>query len=172
MIDVKPIAVLAEIRSAIRDVDPSLFVTEMSTRDEVVDRSLDKEKAVAQLASAFGLLAVVLAVIGLYGVLSYTVARRTGEIGIRMALGAQHSAIQWAVLRDTVLLCLAGLVTGGLAALMAQRLVANELFEIAVTDPTVFVSAMVLILGLSLAAGYIPARRASRIDPMIALRYE
>ena len=165
-------SVVGEARSAIRSVDPNLSPIEMSTMVDVVDRSLSEEKAVAQLASAFGLLAVLLAVIGLYGVLSYTVARRTGEIGIRMALGAQHNTVQLAFLREAGLLCSVGLVVGGLIAVMAQRLIASELFQLSPTDPVVLATAAALMVACSLAAGFLPARRASRIDPMIALRYE
>jgi ABC-type antimicrobial peptide transport system permease subunit len=127
---------------------------------------------VAQLSTFFGLLAVLLSAIGIYGLMSYVVSRRTNEIGVRMALGAPRSNISWLVMREIILLVTAGIVIGIPATLAGDRLVASMLFGIKGTDPMSLTAAVLLLLVIAAAAGYFPARRASRVDPMEALRYE
>ncbi len=113
-----------------------------------------------------------LACIGLYGVMAHGVARRTNEIGIRMALGAQGGDIAWMVLRETLFLVVAGLVLGVPTAMLAARLISNQLFGLNPGDPLTLISAAVVLSVVALLAGYVPARKASRVDPLIALRYE
>ncbi|HEX6973762.1 MAG TPA: FtsX-like permease family protein, partial [Vicinamibacterales bacterium] len=128
------------------------------------------ERMVAVLSVAFGALATLLAALGLYGVMSYAVARRTREIGIRMALGAERTRVLWLVLREVALLASAGIVGGLLFALWLTRQVQSQLFGLSSTDPVTIGGAMVLLAVIALVAGFIPARRATAIDPMVALR--
>jgi ABC-type antimicrobial peptide transport system permease subunit len=131
---------------------------------------------VATLSSFFGFLALVLAAIGLYGLMAYAVAQRTNEIGIRMALGAQHGEVIWMVLRETLFSALLGVAIGVPGSLAVTRLasgfISGFLFGLKVTDPVTIVLASVLIAAVALFAGYIPAWRATKVDPMVALRYE
>ncbi|PYV00994.1 MAG: multidrug ABC transporter substrate-binding protein, partial [Acidobacteria bacterium] len=120
----------------------------------------------------FAILALVIACVGLYGTMAYTVARRTGEIGIRMALGAQRGAVVWMVLREVFVLATAGLALSVPAALGTSKFVESFLFGVKANDPGALMMAVAILLGAALVAGYVPARKASRIDPMIALRHE
>jgi len=142
------------------------------TLDEQVNDSLRQERLVATLSSLFSLLALGLASIGLYGIMSYAVARRTNEIGIRMALGAEQRDVLWLVVRETVGLVLIGLAIGLPTALVATRLISSRLFGLTPTDPLTITLAALLLIVVSAFAGYLPARTASRVDPMVALRYE
>jgi ABC-type antimicrobial peptide transport system permease subunit len=127
---------------------------------------------VAQLSSAFGVLAIILASVGLYGIMAFTVARRTRDIGIRMALGANRSNIVRQVLGETLILMLIGIAVGVPIALAGTRLIKSMLFGLGVADPLAIAAACVILAVIAGLAGYIPARRASRVDPMVALRYE
>jgi ABC-type antimicrobial peptide transport system permease subunit len=127
---------------------------------------------VARLATFFGLLALLLACIGLYGVMSYGVARRTNEIGIRMALGARGVSVLWLVLREALVLVAIGLVVGLIASRLLTKTAASLLYELKPNDPLTIVLATLLLAVVALVAGYLPARRASRVDPMVALREE
>lgn len=160
------------VRQAINQIDDKLPVFGVTTMDEQVRDKLRQERMIAQLVSFFGALALILACIGLYGVMAHGVARRTNEIGIRMALGAKGGNIAWMVLRETLLLVVIGLALGVPAALLAGRLVASQLFELKGTDPFTLLAAAVVLTVVAMLAGYIPARRASRVDPLTALRYE
>ena len=131
-----------------------------------------QERFTAQIASAFSLFALLLASIGLYGVMSYAVTRRTSEIGIRMALGARPTEVIRLVMREVLLLVVVGAGIGLTAALATTRLVATLLFDLTPTDPLTITLATLLLLGVAVLAGYLPARRASRVDPLVALRYE
>lgn len=133
---------------------------------------MGQERAIAQLTGFFGALTLVLAAIGLYGVMSYAVARRTSEIGVRMALGALPGDVRWLVLRETLALTAAGLAFGLVAALASVRLVESLLFGLSPHDPATMVAALVVMVVVAAASGYLPARRASRVDPMVSLRYE
>jgi predicted permease len=143
-----------------------------TTLDAQVDSSLSQERLMAMLSTAFGLLAMGLAMVGLYGALSYAVGRRTSEIGIRMALGAQRSAVLWLVLRETLVLVCAGAAAGIVAAVEMGHWVESLLFGVKAADPLTLGAAATLLIGVALLAAYVPARRASRIDPLRALRYE
>ena len=131
-----------------------------------------QQKLVARLASFFGLLALLLACVGLYGVMSYGVARRTNEIGIRMALGARGRSVLWLVLREALLLVVIGLVIGVGASLLVTKTAESLLYELKPNDPLTIALATLILAGVAAFAGYLPARRASRVDPMIALREE
>ena len=161
-----------QVRQAIDEVAHDVPVGEVSTLAEEVDNSISKYRLVAQLSAFFGMLAVFLVSIGIYGLFSYTVARRTNEIGIRMALGANPSEIMQMVLREGVLLTLLGLVIGLSVSLGLTRLLSSFLFNVHPADPLTFALATVFLILVSLMACYVPARRATRVDPIVALRYE
>jgi ABC-type antimicrobial peptide transport system permease subunit len=145
---------------------------EVETLDAQVSASLREERLLAMLSSGFGLLALLLSCLGLYGILSYTVAQRTKEIGVRMALGAARRDVLWLVLSDALQLVLLGAALGVPAALAAARLVASQLFGISAADPVAIGLATLALLGVVAVASYLPARRATRVDPLVALRYD
>jgi predicted permease len=159
-------------RAAIRQVDPKLPVFGVTTLREQLAGALQREKMVAELVSFFGLLALLLACIGLYGVMANGVVRRTKEIGIRMALGAERRRIVWMVMRETILLVLAGIAIGVPVALGAARLISNQLFGLNPADPFSLIVAASVLIGVACLAGFLPARKASKVNPLIALRYE
>jgi len=165
-------AVAAAVQQTIHSIDHNLPITDVTTLDEQVARSITDQRVVAQLSAFFGMLAVFLSCIGIYGVMSYVVTRRTNEIGIRMALGAPRSNMLWIVFREILTLVSIGILIGVPATLAGDRLVSNMLFGLSPTDPATLVSATVILLIVAAIAGYLPARRASLVDPMIALRYE
>ena len=160
------------IRAAIVEVDPKLPIVNLTTLTEQLNSTLKQDRLIARLVSFFGLLALLLACIGLYAVMAHGVVRRTNEIGIRMALGAQRTNILWLMLRDTLILVLIGMVIGIPLALASASLISKQLFGLKPTDPLTLIVAAVLLLVVAMFAGYFPARRASRVDPLIALRYE
>jgi predicted permease len=162
----------AAVRDAIRALDPALPIYGVKTMEAQASESLFVERMVAWLSAAFGALATLLAAIGLYGVMSYAVARRTREIGIRMALGAERSAVLWLVLKEVAILSAVG-IGGGLAvSLYATRFVKAQLFGLSPTDPMTLAIVALTIAFVAFLAGYVPARRASALDPMLALRTE
>ena len=167
-----PATFATAIQREVHDLNPRLQVVGLKTMDDVVNESLVRERVVAELASFFSLFALLLACIGLYGVMSFAVIRRTSEIGIRMALGARSWNVVAMVMRDTMTLVLAGVAIGLCAALSTIRLVSSFLFELMPNDPATIVIAASLMLAVAAIAGYLPARRASRVDPMSALRCE
>ncbi|MGA3185487.1 MAG: ABC transporter permease [Bryobacteraceae bacterium] len=167
-----PNQVFSAIRAKVRDVDPGLPIYAMRTTEEQISNSLSSERLIASLSAVFGFLATLLATIGLYGVMAYAVARRTREIGIRMALGAAQSNVVWMVMKEVLLLVGLGVGIGVPAALALTGLVRSQLFGIAPNDPWTLTIAAVGLAVVACAAGYIPAIRASRIDPILALRYE
>jgi ABC-type antimicrobial peptide transport system permease subunit len=150
----------------------NLPVIDISTMDEKVSRSMTGEQLMSGLAGFFGAVALLLACIGLYGLMAYSVARRTAEIGVRMALGAQRADVLWIVLRETLLLVAAGIILGVPMVLATARLVATQRFGVAPHDPLTLAVSIIVLLLVGLAAGYIPARRATKLDSMVALRYE
>jgi predicted permease len=165
-------AITTAVRAAVQQVDANLPIYGMKLMTTQVDESLFIERMVAGLSVAFGVLATLLAAIGLYGVMSYSVARRTREIGIRMALGAERRSVLWLVLREVALLVALGVGIGVPVAIASGRLVQSQLFELSATDPIALAIATALLACVALVAGYLPARRATRVDPMLALRYE
>jgi predicted permease len=160
------------IRQAIHDVDFTLPSSDVTTLDEQVAGSVSNQRLVAQLSSFFGVLAVFLSCIGIYGLMSYVVSRRTNEIGVRMALGAEPLQVLWLVMRESLQLVTVGMAIGVPVALASQRLVASMLFGLRPNDPVTLIGGVVVLLLVAAVAGYLPARRASQIDPMISLRYE
>jgi predicted permease len=167
-----PRGLAQEIRRAFAAVNSNLPITNVRTLAEQVDDTLIGDKLVARLSSFFGLLALLLASIGIYGVLSYAVAGRTGEVGLRMALGAKRSNVVWLVMRDVLVLVAGGLVIGVPAALALERLASGMLFGLGNVDgPSIAAAVSILALVAGVAA-YLPARKASLVDPMTALRYE
>jgi predicted permease len=168
----EPSSVLAGVRRAILAEDPNLPITASSTLTELVDKQMAQDRVLARLSMAFGIVALLLAAIGLHGVLSYGVARRTNEIGIRKALGAQHRTVMVMILRETGLLLLAGLVAGTFFSAAGTQFIASRLYGLAPTDPVVISVAVAMLAGVALLAAWVPAHRASRVDPLVALRYE
>jgi predicted permease len=156
----------------VKNVDPNLQISSISAAQTLIDGELVQEQLIAKLSSSFSLLALVLAGIGLYGVMSYLTNRRTTEVGIRMALGASRSSVVGLVLKETLVVTGAGLALGIVAAVFLGQLLSGSLYGVASFDPLTAVLASVCILGAALLAGWLPARRASRIDPMVALRTE
>ncbi len=168
----EPANLFAAIRQAVRQVDPNVPMYDMKTLNEQVDNSLVTERLMALLSAVFGGLATVLAALGLYGVMAYVVARRTREIGIRMALGANRGAVVWLVMREVFLLASIGVMIGLTSAWALTRLVESQLFEVKPSDPITMTIATIGIAIVAMLAGYVPARRATGIDPTTALRFE
>jgi len=145
-----------------------LQIPRIDTIEEQVDATLVEERLIAVLSGFFGVLAVLLASLGLYGVMAYRAARRTNEIGIRMALGATRGQVQGMVLRESLLLVIAGIAIGVPATLAAARLVSSLLFGVKAADPLTIAGGALLMIAVAALAGFLPARRAARVDPMIA----
>jgi predicted permease len=169
---VDPSLLMPTVRQKVRELDPNLPIYALRTTETQISNSLTTERMIASLSTVFGFLATLLAVIGLYGVMSYTVAQRTREIGIRMALGAEQGNVVWMVMREVLRLIGIGVVAGIPAALALTRVVQNQLFGLTGHDPRTLAIATVALTIVACAAGYIPALRASRLDPIKALRYE
>ena len=144
----------------------------MRTLQAQLDRTLAIERLIAMLSLGFGALATLLASIGLYGVMAFVVARRTKEIGVRMALGAKAGTVIWLVMKEVLLLLSIGLAVGVPAAILLGRFISAQLYGVKAQDPWVAGLSVILLLSVASLAGFIPARRASRIDPLLALRYE
>ncbi len=165
-------SVVDDVRRMVRSIDRNLPVFRVNTLRAQTEDSLLRERLLATLSTFFGALALLLACLGLYGLMACAVARRTGEIGIRMALGAGRERILWLVLRETLALALAGIAAGIPLALWMARYSKTLLFGVAATDPATLVFSAALLVGIAIAAGWLPARRAARIEPMAALKYE
>jgi predicted permease len=166
----EPPAVMREIARAALALDRNVPLARLRTVAEVVDRTLFLERAFALLSASFGALALLLACVGLYGTITYAVARRTHEIGVRMALGARRAAILGMVLRETLVVVACGVVAGLPAAWMGTRLLASRLFGLSAHDPATLALSTGAIVAAAVVAGLLPARRAAKVDPMVALR--
>ncbi len=160
------------MREVVAQVNTNLPLFDVKTESEQIDRLLFQERLVARLSGFFGLLALVLACVGLYGLLSYEVSRRTREIGIRMALGAHRETVLKLILRQGLVLAIVGAVVGIGVAGGVMRYLASMLYDVRANDPVTMIAVAVLLTVVALAACYIPARRAMRVDPIVALRYE
>jgi predicted lysophospholipase L1 biosynthesis ABC-type transport system permease subunit len=166
----EPAGLISAVRHAIGEVDRGLPMTGLRTVNEQIDRRLVTRRLLADLSAFFGGLALVMAAIGLYGVMAYSMSRRTSEIGLRMALGASETGVLRMVLGETLRLVAMGVAIGLPCALAASRMIASQLFGLTWADPGTIGLAIATIFCTTLAAGYVPARRAARIDPMNALR--
>jgi predicted permease len=170
--DSDPARLTAALREAVRSVDPSLAVSRIKLMSDLVSASLASRRFVVTLLGIFAGLALLMAVIGLYGVISYSVTQRTQEIGIRMALGAQASGVLSLVIGQGMQLAGIGAAIGLIASLAFSRLLKNQLFQVSAFDPLTFTATALILIAAALLATYIPARRATRVDPMDALRHE
>ena len=165
-------SVIAGLRQAIHDVDRNLPISDVTTLERHVARSVTNQRLVAQLSAFFGLLALLLSCIGIYGLMSYLVTQRINEIGLRIALGAGRTRVLWLVLQEVLSLAAAGVAIGIPASLAGDRFVSSMLFGLEGTDAAGLLGAVGVLVVVAVTAGYLPARRASLIDPMVALRYE
>ncbi|MPY90326.1 MAG: FtsX-like permease family protein [Luteitalea sp.] len=164
--------VVAAIREAVRSIDGALPMFDVRTQNEQIAATVSQERLFVTLSTAFALLAVILAAVGVYGIMANTVARRTNEIGIRIALGARRERVLWMILREAALVAAIGIAVGVAAAMMLTRYIQSMLFGVKPVDPPTIAAAVLLMLVVALLAGWLPARRASRLEPMVALRHE
>jgi predicted permease len=168
----EPNQLMGSLRAKVRELDANLPIFAMRTMDTQISNSLSTERMIASLSTVFGFVATVLAIIGLYGVMSYSVSQRTREIGIRMALGAEQGRVVGMVMREVLFLIGIGVLVGVPAALALTRVIKSQLYGLEAHDPWTLALATGLLALVASAAGYIPAVRASRVDPITALRYE
>jgi predicted permease len=167
-----PESAFQSIRTIVHNADPALPITYFRTLEEQVNRSLNTERMLAALSASFGTLALLLSLVGLYGVMSFVVAQRTREIGIRVALGATRPAAVWLVLRDALVMIAAGIAMALPCVWALGRLVESQLYDVKPTDPAMIATATLILCTAALGAALIPARRASAVDPTEALRFE
>jgi ABC-type antimicrobial peptide transport system permease subunit len=167
-----PKDILPSLRSVLRQADPDLALLNVRTQDQQIQSAMQEERLFVTLTSGFGLLALALACVGIYGIMAYSVASRRNEIGIRLALGAQPGQVRAMILRESTSLAIAGIVVGVTAALLLTRLVKSMLYGIEPDDPATIVTGVVTLLAVAVAASWIPARRAASVQPMEALRHE
>jgi ABC-type antimicrobial peptide transport system permease subunit len=168
----EPSALVQQVRKAIVAVDPTLPIDGVDPLTTLMKQSIREERLVARLATAFGVLALLLAGIGLYGVMTYAITRRTGEIGLRAALGARRSDVVWMVLFDALRLVSAGIVVGLGLALVSTRLLRTQLHDVGTFDPLSIAAAVAVLAISAVIAVMVPALRASRVSPIVALRAE
>jgi len=167
-----PLRFVQSVHEIVREADSRIPVTNVLSQAAEIDQTISREIMFAKLCTGFAVLALLIACVGLYGTMSYSVARQVGEIGIRMALGAEPGAVVWMVLRRVLLLAAVGLAISVPAALITSRLGKSLLFETQPNDPGTLALAGAVLLSAAILAGYVPARRASQIDPLAALRQE
>jgi len=160
------------LRRVVQGADRDLPMVNIRTQQEQIDSNMQMERMFAALTAGFGLLALALACVGIYGIMAYSVANRTNEIGIRLALGAQPGQVRGMILRESAWLAAAGIVAGVGAALGLTRLVKSMLYGVQPWDPATMIGGVLVLLAVALAASWIPARRAARVQPMEALRHE
>ena len=165
-------SLVASLRSALKEVDPTMSASEVRPLTDLVDRAVSPRKFLLSLLAGFAGVGLLLASLGIYGVISYGVAQRIPEIGVRMALGATAGNVQGQVLRETMGLAVAGIAVGLVASVALARLIATLLYQTSPADPITFVATGALLLTVAALAGYLPALRASRVDPMTALRMD
>jgi ABC-type antimicrobial peptide transport system permease subunit len=165
-------SIAGAVRTAVGGIDKDLPVFDIRTQTQQIDATLSREKVFAALTAGFGVLALLLACVGIYGVMAYAVARRTSEIGLRMALGAHSRQVLTMILRETSWLSGIGVVLGVLIATGVTRFIQSMLFGLKPYDPLTMGEAVLVMSTVALLAGWLPARRASRLDPMTALRHE
>jgi ABC-type antimicrobial peptide transport system permease subunit len=158
------------VRTLVHEIDDAAAVFYVRTMEQQLDAALVRERLLASMSTGFGLLALLLAALGLYGVMSYNVARRVRESGIRIALGATPSRMMWHILREVLVVSLIGVAIGLVATLASSRIIAAILFGLSPHDPTNLAAVATLLLVTTLAAGYVPARRAATVEPIRALR--
>jgi ABC-type lipoprotein release transport system permease subunit len=163
-----PSTVISALRDAVRHADPSLPLINLRTQKQETSAALSQENLFARLTIVFGLLALLLAMIGLYGTTAYSVTRKTHEIGIRMALGANPANVLGMVIRQGITLALIGVAVGTVAALGVTRLISSMIFGVTPYDPITFILVAAVLVAVALLACFIPARRAMRVDPMVA----
>ena len=167
-----PAKTVADLRAAVAAIDPNLPLLDVKTIQDQVSNLIANDELISALMTLFSLLALLLAAIGLYGVMSYNVVQRTTEIGVRIALGAQLRTVLWMILRESLILLVIGVGLGLPLAVAATRGIRNQLFGLSAIDPVTFVSAIAVVSGIILLSTWLPARRATRVDPVVALRYE
>jgi predicted permease len=167
-----PLNVAQTVRQVIHQINNKIPILDITTLDKQVDNSLYQERLIAELAGFFGILALAVACVGLYGAVNTSVLRRTSEFGIRMAIGAQPGAVLWMVMKETLFLLVLGLTVGIAAAVFAMRLLSTRLYGLKLDDPAAVLLAVVVLCVVATCAGFIPARRAAQIDPTVALRNE
>ena len=170
--DAPPLTVASSVRKVVARIDPTIPVMQLRTMDDQASENIARDRLLTELISGFGIVAALLAAIGIFGIMAYTVARRTREIGIRLALGATTAGVRYMVLRETVIIVLAGLAMGVPAAFALSKLVATLLYGVKPHDLWSYFAAAFLMAAIGAAAAWLPARRASRVDPMVALRTE
>jgi macrolide transport system ATP-binding/permease protein len=167
-----PIALASTVRQAVRQADARIPISNIVTQARQIDQTISQERTFAMLCTCFAVLAVLIACVGLYGLMAYTVARRTNEIGIRIALGARRPRVIWMVLREALAMAIVGLGIGLPAAFAVSRFVRSFLFQMKPADPLALTLAASTLLAAAVLAGYVPAWRASKVDPWTALRDE
>jgi predicted lysophospholipase L1 biosynthesis ABC-type transport system permease subunit len=168
--NIEPTALARSLRVVLTPVAPNLATNEVRTLDEVVDRALSPRRFFTALLGGFSVFALVLALLGIYSVISYTVTHRTQEIGVRIALGASSRQVQSQIIRETVQLASVGIMLGIIGAWLAGRTLSSFLFGVTASDPLTYVTMIVVLTTVAVLSGFFPARRASRIDPIVALR--
>jgi putative ABC transport system permease protein len=170
--EVEPMRLAATVRRTVWEIDKDQPVSDISSMEEVVSESVSRQRFSMLLLGIFAGLALLLAAVGIYGVMSYSVAQRTREIGIRMALGAQRSDVLKMTVGQGVRLVSIGVVTGLAAAFILTRVMSSLLFGVSATDPTTFITISLVLMSVAVLASYVPALRATKVDPMFALRYQ
>jgi predicted permease len=164
--------IISRTRHAIAEINSNILVNNITSLEEQVDASISTKSLIARLSTFFGIVAVFLACIGIYGLLSYSVARRTREFGVRLALGARSNMLLWMILRESILLLALGLAIGVPIALSSTRILKSQLYELSPLDPTAIFIAIAAVSSMTLAAAWLPAKRATKINPVQALRAE